>query len=102
MGIHIGPKPKGMIGMGSGVECNGKLKTMLVHRLVTKAFILNPNNKPHTNHKNGIKSDNRAVNLEHCTRSENNKHAFRTGLNKPVKGEKHYHSKLQLMIIRGQ
>lgn len=52
----------------------------LVHRLVAKAFLPNPSNKPNINHKDAVKHNNVLLNLEWCTQSENLIHASENNL----------------------
>jgi len=59
-------------------------KTYRVNKLVANEFIENTKNKEMVNHKNGIKTDNKASNLEWCTRSENSIHAYKNKLKLPV------------------
>ncbi len=51
-----------------------------VHRLVAQAFIPNPDSLPEVNHRDGVKANCRADNLEWCTRSANKLHAIDAGL----------------------
>lgn len=63
------------------INDDNKKKTVLVHRLIAKTFIPNPENKPEVNHINGNKLDNTLSNLEWVTREENMQHSFDNGLN---------------------
>lgn len=60
----------------NAVSDNGESKRVMCHVTVALAFIPNPENKLTVNHKNGIKSDIRAVNLEWNTYPENRLHAI--------------------------
>lgn len=74
-----------------GLWNKGASKTLLVHRLVAKHFILNIDNKKQVNHKDGNKLNNSMNNLEWCSDKENKRHAVKTGLFHT--GKKHYMSK---------
>lgn len=56
---------------------NGTIKRYKFHRLVAMAFFGINEERKYVNHKNGIKTDNRPENLEWCTCSENNYHAYK-------------------------
>lgn len=53
-----------------GIKLKDK-KTYRVHVLIAKTFIPNPDNKPHVDHINRDKLDNRACNLRWVTVQEN-------------------------------
>lgn len=62
------------------VQISGRRKKFLVHRLVARAFVDGYEESLTVNHINGIKTDNRAENLEWVTLAENTQHQWRTGL----------------------
>lgn len=56
----------------------GRHSKEYIHRLVAKAFIPNPDNKPYINHIDGNPHNNSIENLEWCTPLENVEHASKT------------------------
>jgi len=63
------------------LKCDGVRKDMRVHRLVVMSFLGEPS-KEMVNHIDGDKTNNKLSNLEWATRSENELHAYGTGLKK--------------------
>lgn len=84
-----------------GMNINGEPKSYFVHRLVANCFLEKEFGKDFVNHKDGNKLNNSVDNIEWCTRSENEKHAWRTGLKKDTgtKGEKHGMRKLSHLDV---
>lgn len=76
--LKLGSNPLGYSIIGLWKD--KKQKFFPVHRIVATTFISNPKNKPEVNHIDGNKKNNNIDNLEWVTKSENMKHAIRTGL----------------------
>ena len=64
---------------GKYLILNIKKTNPLVHRLVAKAFVPNPEEKPCVNHINNKKHDNRAINLDWVSYQENTQHGLKIG-----------------------
>jgi hypothetical protein len=75
-------------------------KTFQVHRLIAMAFLPNDSNMPCVNHINGNKQDNKVQNLQWCSYSENNQHAFDSKLKLPTKQDGRPGTKLSLSKAR--
>ena len=72
-----------------GLRKDGKSYTVRLHRLLAKAFIPNIENKPHVDHINGVRDDNRLENLRWCTNKENqNFELARINNSSALKGKK--------------
>ena len=71
------------------LSVGGKTERHLLHRLVAEVYLSNPSNLPCVNHKNEVKSDNRAVNLEYCDYGYNT--AYKNG----------YERRLDVRKVRG-
>ncbi len=74
-----------------------------VHRLVACAFLAPDPSRPHVNHKDGVKTNNHARNLEWVTHAENVRHAAAMGLIPVKRGEQANPAKLterQVVQIR--
>ena len=65
------PRSDGYVANGLFLD-NNEHKSFLIHILVSKTFIQNPENKPTVNHINTNKSDNRVINLCWASYTEQN------------------------------
>lgn len=74
--------------MSKSLNKEGVSKAYTIHRLVALAFIPNPENKPHINHKDNNRYNNYVDNLEWVTQKENLQHAADQG--RMVKPPVHY------------
>jgi len=110
--VRTGNQVKGSVGQIKGKSAyivitlyaypGSKEKKIRLHRLLAEHFIPNPNDLSCVNHKDGNKLNNALDNLEWTTYSKNNKHAYKTGLKKPVSmsGEKNGMAKLTMKHAR--
>ena len=80
---------------------NATAKIYSLHRIVALAFLENPENLPQVNHKDGNKLNNNDWNLEWCTNSHNQLHAYKFGLNRNASGFEDSQSKHILHIFNG-
>ena len=62
------------------LRCDNKNSTKLVHQLVAKTYIPNPNGRKTINHIDGNKLNNNVDNLEWVSVKENTIHAYENGL----------------------
>lgn len=103
LGRCLKPKPTYKGYLLVNLSINAKMHKKSIARMVAKAFLPNPENKPEVNHRDGIKANNSVSNLEWATSVENANHAVRTGLRLGPRGVLHASCKLteaQVLEIR--
>jgi len=81
------PRPNNYRGNENGIiyyhsyrlSRGGKVFKILAHQQVARLFIENPEDKEFVGHLDNNPENNRADNLEWCTRSENEQHKYSSG-----------------------
>ncbi len=80
------------------VAIGKKRQRFLTHRLVARAFVNGYAEGLTVNHINGIKTDNRSVNLEWVTLSDNTVKQWETGLVN-LRGDNHPSKKIDSVVV---
>ena len=78
----------------------GKYKTFKVHKWIAITYHGPVPDGKEVNHKDGIKTNNAASNLEYLTHAQNIQHAFDNGLMKPKRGSLNGMAKLNEQQVR--
>jgi hypothetical protein len=81
------------------LHCGEMVKTESVHKLVMISFLGVPPPGLEINHIDGNKKNNYISNLEYVTKSQNIRHAYKTGSISPKRGESNGNSKLSLREV---
>jgi len=81
---------------------NNKTIQFRICRIVALHFIKNTHNKPHVNHKDGIKTNDAISNLEWVTSAENNRHARENGLINQPYGKDCKNSRTVVCLLTGK
>lgn len=82
------------------MDNKNRRRNVSIHRLVYQAWLGNLEPGLEINHINGDKTDNRTINLEQVTSSENKKHAVQFGLHNGPRGCSHPDSKFNEDEVR--
>lgn len=98
--LSSSPNTNGYLRVGL-TDRSGRMRSVQIHRIVAAAFLGPCPPGQEVNHKNGDRGDERLVNLEYVTRSENLFHASRElGVEWGVRGERNANSKLTEPQVR--
>jgi hypothetical protein len=90
--LKPGRNPKGYLAIN--LCLGGGRRTGFIHVLVARAFIGPRPQGMEVNHKDGVKANNHACNLEYATPKQNMEHAAANGLLRHNRGEAHHNCKL--------
>lgn len=79
---------------------NDRKKLCYIHRLVSSAFIKNPDNKPCVDHSDNVRTNNNVINLRWATRIENGRNALKRSDNTSGTKGVYFNKKLQKYCAR--